>query len=143
MKFQPQAAARADHIACRGAGRKAGGKDRPVTTLEQRQVLEHVMRLVSGSGSLIPAQMSYVEHLKRFEYQTLKAGLRNTHGFARLCAATLCDAGRSVLPAGRRKRWADMSGNERAADRAARHRISPNSAMARLKITDTYLGSAF
>jgi len=25
--------------------------------------------------------MSYVEHLKRFEYQTLKAGLRNTHGF--------------------------------------------------------------
>ncbi|WP_244662055.1 integrase domain-containing protein [Mesorhizobium huakuii] len=81
MKFQPQAAVRADHIALQANWTK-GGRARtvPVTTLEQRQVLEHVMRLVPGRGSLIPAQMSNVEQLKRFEYQTLKAGLRNTHG---------------------------------------------------------------
>ncbi|MER9213503.1 integrase domain-containing protein [Mesorhizobium sp. M0663] len=145
MKFQPQAAIRADQIALQASWTK-GGRARtvPVTTLEQRQVLEHVMRLVPGGGSLIPAQMTYVEHLKRFEYQTLKAGLRNTHGFRHAYAqqryAVL--TGQSCPLAGG-KRWADMSGNERAADRAARHRISAELGHGRLKITDTYLGSAF
>lgn len=75
MKFQPQAAIRADQIALQASWTK-GGRARtvPMTTLEQRQILEHIMRLVPGGGSLIPAQMTYVEHLKRFEYQTLKAG---------------------------------------------------------------------
>ncbi|MER9338086.1 integrase domain-containing protein [Mesorhizobium sp. M0293] len=145
MKLQPQTAIRADHIALQASWTK-GGRARtvPVTTLEQRQVLEHVMRLVPGGGSLIPAQMSYVEQLKRFEYQTLKAGLRNTHGFRHAYAqqryATL--TGQSCPLAGG-KRWADMSGNERATDRAARHRISAELGHGRLKITDTYLGSAF
>ncbi|MER9177788.1 integrase domain-containing protein [Mesorhizobium sp. M0955] len=145
MKFQPQAAIRADQIALQASWTK-GGRARtvPVTTLEQRQVLEHIMRLVPGGGSLIPAQMSYVEHLKRFEYQTLKAGLRNTHGFRHAYAqqryAVL--TGQSCPLAGG-KRWADMNGNERATDRAARHRISAELGHGRLKITDTYLGSAF
>ncbi|MGX5844152.1 phage integrase N-terminal domain-containing protein [Mesorhizobium sp. ArgA1] len=145
MKFQPHAAARADHIALQASWTK-GGRARtvPVTTLEQRQVLEHVLRLVPGSGSLIPAQMSYVEHLKRFEYQTLKAGLRNTHGFRHAYAqqryAVLAS---QPCPLAGGKRWADMTGTERAADRAARHRISAELGHSRLKITDTYLGSAF
>lgn len=145
MKFQPQAAARADHIALQASWTK-GGRARtvPVTTLEQRQVLEHVLRLIPGAGSLIPAEMSYVEHLKRFEYQTLKAGLRNTHGlrhgYAQQRYAAL--TGQSCPLAGG-KRWADMSGNERATDRSARHRISAELGHGRLKITDTYLGSAF
>lgn len=145
MKLQPQAAIRADHIALQASWTK-GGRARtiPVTTLEQRQVLEHVMRLIPGGGSLIPAQLSYVEQLKRFEYQTLKAGLRNTHGFRHAYAqqryAVL--AGQSCPLAGG-KRWADMSGTERAGDRAARHKISAELGHGRLKITDTYLGSAF
>lgn len=145
MKFQPQAAARADHIALQASWTK-GGRARtvPVTTLEQRHVLEHVLRLVPGAGSLIPADMSYVEHLKRFEYQTLKAGLRNTHGFRHAYAQqryAVLTGQPCPLAAG--KRWADMNGTERAADRAARHRISAELGHGRLKITDTYLGSAF
>ncbi|MER9489689.1 integrase domain-containing protein [Mesorhizobium sp. M0563] len=145
MKFQPQAAIRADQIALQASWTK-GGRARtvPVTTLEQRQVLEHIMRLVPGGGSLIPAQMSYVEHLKRFEYQTLKAGLRNTHGFRHAYAqqryAVLTG---HACPLAGGKAWADMTANERYADRAARHRISAELGHGRLKITDTYLGSAF
>ncbi|TGU67781.1 integrase, partial [Mesorhizobium sp. M1C.F.Ca.ET.144.01.1.1] len=82
--------------------------------------------------------------LKRFEYQTLKAGLRNTHGlrhaYAQQRYRTL--TGRAC-PLADGKRWAEMSSNERAADRAARHKISAELGHGRLKITDTYLGSAF
>lgn len=145
MKFQPQAAIKADHIALQGSWTK-GGRARtvPITTLVQRQVLQQAARLVPGSGSLIPTQMSYVEHLKRFEYQTLKADLRNTHGFRHAYAqqryAILTG---QACPLAGGKSWADMNAHERAADRAARHKISAELGHGRLKITDTYLGSAF
>ncbi|MET3524053.1 phage integrase N-terminal domain-containing protein [Mesorhizobium abyssinicae] len=145
MKFQPEEAIRGDHIALKPSWTK-GGRARtiPITTLEQQQVLQEAKRLVPGRGSLIPAQMTYVEHLKRFEYQTLKAGLRNTHGlrhaYAQQRYRTL--TGRAC-PLADGKRWAEMSSNERAADRAARHKISAELGHGRLKITDTYLGSAF
>lgn len=89
MKFQPEEAIRGDHIALKASWTK-GGRARtiPITTLEQRQVLDEAKRLVPGRGSLIPVQMTYVEHLKRFEYQTLKAGLRNTHGHLLTIAPT-------------------------------------------------------
>ncbi|WJR67089.1 phage integrase N-terminal domain-containing protein [Neorhizobium sp. CSC1952] len=145
MKFQPQAAIRGDHIALQASWTK-GGRARtiPITTLEQRQVLQHVVKLIPGRGSLIPAQLTYVEHLKRFEYQTLKAGLRNTHGFRHAYAQnryrTLTG---QACPLAGGKKWADMTAKEREADRAARRQISAELGHGRLKITDTYLGSAF
>lgn len=145
MKFQPQAAIRADHIALQPSWTK-GGRARtvPITTLEQRQVLEHINNLVAGRGSLIPAQLSYVEHLKRFEYQTLKAGIRNTHGLRHAYAQnryrTLTG---QACPMSGGKTWVDMSATEREADRTARRQISAELGHGRLKITDTYLGSAF
>lgn len=145
MKFQPQAAIRADHIALQGSWTKGGrARSIPITTLEQQQVLQEALRLVPGRGSLIPAQMNYVEQLKRFEYQTLKAGLRNTHGFRHAYAQQRYRVltGQACPLAGG-KRWADMSASERAADRAARLKISAELGHGRLKITDTYLGSAF
>lgn len=145
MKFQPHAAIRVDHIALQASWTK-GGRARtiPITTLEQRQVLQHVAGLVSGKSSLIPAQLSYVEHLKRFEYQTLKADFRNTHGFRHGYAQTRYRvlAGQACPLAGG-KRWPDMTAEERDADRAARRQISAELGHGRLKITDTYLGSAF
>ena len=144
MKFQPRKAIHADHIALQSSWTK-GGRARtvPITTLEQRHVLEHVAKL-AGGGSLIPASLSYVEHLKRFEYQTLKAGVRNTHGLRHAYAQgryqTLTG---QACPLSGGKTWADMSQTEREADRAARRRISAELGHGRLKITDTYLGSAF
>lgn len=145
MKFQPHSAIRADHIALQASWTK-GGRPRtvPITKLEQRQVLEHIATSFPGNGSLIPAQFSYVEHLKRFEYQTLKANFRNTHGLRHAYAqnrySTLTG---QACPLTGGKRWADMSAKEREADRAARRQISAELGHGRLKITDTYLGSAF
>lgn len=145
MKFQPQAAIRGDHITLQASWTK-GGRARtvPITTLEQRHVLQHVMKLVPGRGSLIPAELSYVEHLKRFEYQTLKVNLRNTHGFRhayaqnryRVLTGQFC-------PLAGGKDWATMTQQERETDRAARRQISAELGHGRLKITDIYLGSAF
>lgn len=144
MKFQPKTAIRADHIALQASWTK-GGRARtvPITTLEQRQVLEHVAKLASGNGSLIPAQFSYVEHLKRFEYQTLKAEFRNTHGLRHNYAQARYKAltGQPCPLAGGKK-WADMTPKEREADRTARYRISAELGHGRLEITNTYLGSA-
>jgi len=145
MKFQPHAAIHSNHIALQASWTK-GGRARtvPITTLEQRQVLEHVAKLIGGRGSLIPANLSYVEHLKRFEYQTLKAGIRNTHGlrhgYAQDRYRTLTG---QACPLSGGKSWADMSAKEREADRSARRQISAELGHGRLKITDTYLGSAF
>lgn len=145
MKFQPHKAIRADHIALQGSWTK-GGRARtvPITTLEQRQVLEHIAAAFPGNGSLIPAQLSYVEHLKRYEYQTLKATFRNTHGLRHNYAQTRYKtlSGQDCPLAGG-KRWQDMTPKEREADRAARRQISAELGHGRLKITDTYLGSAF
>ncbi len=145
MKFQPHTAIRADHIALQASWTK-GGRARtvPITTLEQRQMLEHVAKLASGKNSLIPTHLSYVEHLKRFEYQTLKANFRNTHGFRHAYAQNRYKtlAGQTC-PISGGKRWKDMNQKEREADRAARRQISAELGHGRLKITDVYLGSAF
>lgn len=114
MKFQPHTAIRADHIVLQASWTK-GGRARtiPITTLEQRQVLEQVAKFIPGRGSLIPAQLSYVEHLKRFEYQTLKAEFRNTHGFRHAYAQnrykTLTG---QTCPLSGGKTWVDMSQKE-------------------------------
>nr|WP_244561953.1 phage integrase N-terminal domain-containing protein [Agrobacterium tumefaciens] len=145
MKFQPLTAISADHITLKSSWTK-GGRARtiPITTLEQRQVLEHIMRFVPGQGSLIPAHLSYVEHLKRFEYQTLKVNLRNTHGFRHAYAQSRYKVltGQPCPLAGG-KAWATMTQQERDADRAARRQISAELGHGRLKITDIYLGNAF
>lgn len=145
LKFRPQTAIRADQISLQGSWTK-GGRARtvPITTLEQRQVLHHITTLVKGQGSLIPAELTYVEQLKRYEYQTLKVGLRNTHGFRHAYAQQRYKAlTGSASPLAGGKSWKEMTGRERDADRAARRQISAELGHGRLKITDTYLGSAF
>lgn len=145
IKFQPQAAMRGDHIALQASWTK-GGRARtiPITTPEQREVLYRIATFIKGRGSLIPPQLSYVEQLKRYEYQTRKAGYRNLHGYRHAYAQKryLTLTGLPCPLAGG-KRWDAMTDKERAADRAARRQVSAELGHARLKITDTYLGSCF
>lgn len=58
-----------------------GGRPRsiPVLTQEQRQLLAEVRQL-AGSGSLIPPDRSYREHLRVFERETASVGTGHTHG---------------------------------------------------------------
>ena len=116
----------------------------PITTLDQRHALQHVATLVKGQGSLIPAELTYVEQLKRYEYETYKAGLRNTHGFRHAYAQRRYQTLAGLpCPLAGGKTWKEMTGKEREADRAARRQISAELGHGRLKITDTYLGRAF
>lgn len=144
MKFRPHAAVRGDFIALQASWTK-GGRARtvPVTTTEQRRVLQHVLQLVKGQDTLIPNRLSYVEHMKRYEYQTAKAGLRNTHGLRHAYAQRRYQilTGRPCPLAGG-KLWMAMSLSEQLEDRAARRQVSAELGHARLKITDIYLGSA-
>ncbi|MBY2985671.1 phage integrase N-terminal domain-containing protein [Rhizobium leguminosarum] len=145
IKFRPQVAMRADHITLQGSWTK-GGRPRtvPITSLDQRHALQHVATLVTGQGSLIPAELTYVEQLKRYEYETYKAGLRNTHSFRHAYAQRRYQSLTGLpCPLAGGKAWKEMTGKEREADRAARRQISAELGHGRLKITDTYLGRAF
>lgn len=145
MKFRPHVAIHTQHITLHSSWTKGGrGRTIPITTTEQRRVLQHVAELVKGRDSLIPSHLTYVEHMKRFEYQTAKAGLRNTHGLRHAYAQRRYQmlTGRPCPLAGG-KSWKAMSAAERVADRAARRQVSAELGHGRLKITDTYLGSAF
>jgi integrase len=142
IKFTPSYAIKPDRIVLKSSWTK-GGRPRaiPVTLEYQRWVLSEVRRLVPGDGSLIPAGSNYVEQLKRYEYQTLEAGLRNTHGFRHAYAQrryqTLTGWSCPLLGGKRRHQMTDA---EREQDRAARLQVSSELGHNRLAITDTYLG---
>lgn len=80
IKFIPGYADQGDHLLLKASWTK-GGKERtvPIRTTEQRELLDRAHRL-AGRGSLIPGSRSYVEQLRIYEGQTLRAGLSQLHG---------------------------------------------------------------
>lgn len=80
IKFIAAYADHGDTLVLKGSWCK-GGREReiPITTEGQRHLLDAV-HAQCGQGSLIPAQMSYIEQLERFKYQCGKAGIDNVHG---------------------------------------------------------------
>lgn len=80
IKFQPAYADRGDHIALKGSWCK-GGRERtvPITMPEQRTVLNEAHAL-AGSGSLIPAHLTYIQQRHVYDGQCKAAGLSNMHG---------------------------------------------------------------
>ncbi len=80
IKFRPGFADRGEQIVLKASWTK-GGKTRtiPVRTHVQRDLIDRVQRLV-GSGSLIPADRSYIQQLRVYERLTANAGLSRMHG---------------------------------------------------------------
>ncbi len=80
IKFRPGFADRGEQIVLKASWTK-GGKMRaiPVRTHVQRDLIDRVQRLV-GSGSLIPADRSYIQQLRVYERLTANAGLSRMHG---------------------------------------------------------------
>lgn len=80
IKFSPSYANQGDHIRLKASWTK-GGRARtvPITNDEQRQLLEEVKALTKG-GSLIPAQLNYIQQLHRYERQLRNEGLSKLHG---------------------------------------------------------------
>ena len=51
----------------------------PITNDEQRNLLEEIRAFAEG-GSLIPAELNYVQQLHRYERQLRNAGMSKLHG---------------------------------------------------------------
>jgi len=79
IKFNPSNAMQGDHIKLKSSWTK-GGRARtvPIRNDEQRDLLQEVKALAKG-GSLIPAQLNYVQQLHRYERQLRNAGLSKLH----------------------------------------------------------------
>jgi integrase len=141
IKFQPRYADRGDCIALKGSWTK-GGRPRlvPITTAEQRAVLNQARQL-AGGGSLIPPHKTYIQQRNTYDGQCKAAGLSRMHGLrhhyaqARYealtgwkCPAAGGPVARALTPA------------QRMLDFLARQTISEELGHERPQITAVYLG---
>ena len=80
IKIQPEWADRGNQLALKDTWTKGGrAREIPIRNDEQRQLLDEAKSL-AGRGSLIPADRSYVNQLRRFEHQCAAAGVHRIHG---------------------------------------------------------------
>ncbi|HAG2282234.1 TPA: integrase [Salmonella enterica] len=120
-----------------------GGRPRsiPVLTQEQRQLLAEVREL-AGSGSLIPPDRSYREHLRVFERETASVGTGHTHGLRHAYAQRRYEelTGRKPPVLGGRSRRT-MRREERRRDDKIRQQISEELGHSRISVTSIYIGN--
>jgi site-specific recombinase XerC len=141
IKIRPAQADHGDRLVLQASWTKSGReREIPIATVEQRQVLDHAKEL-AGKGSLIPADKSYVQQLKRFEYQCNKAGIDHVHGhrhaFAQQRYAELTGW---LCPAAGGPHSKQLTARQKATDREVRLIISRELGHAREQITAVYLG---
>lgn len=80
LKINVSRAWQGDSLKLEGSWCKGGRiRDIPIRTAEQRQVLTEAREL-AGHGSMIPAERSYIQHLKMYENQLSAAGISRAHG---------------------------------------------------------------
>lgn len=141
MKFMPSYADRGDHIKLKSSWTK-GGKEReiPIINAEQREVLNAAAKM-AGSGSLIPPARTYVQHLRIYEKQTVRAGLNRMHGLRHQYAQNRYEAltGWKAPKAGGPARH-ELDPVQKRRDIEARYRISRELGHERLSIVRIYLG---
>ena len=141
IKFSPSYAVQDDHIKLKSSWTK-GGRARtvPIRNDEQRRLLEVVKMLVKG-GSLIPAQLNYVQHLHRYERQLRDAGLTKLHGLRHAYAQQRyleLTGWRAPVVGGPTSR--QLKPEQLAPDHEARAIVSSELGHARIEIAAVYLG---
>lgn len=141
IKFQPSYADRGDHIALKGSWTK-GGRERTVliTTTEQRDVLQAAHRL-AGTGSLIPADKTFIQQRHVYDGQCKAAGLSNMHGLRHQYAQSRYEAltGWKAPAAGGPQRQS-LTMPQRLLDTEARESISKELGHNRAGIVSVYCG---
>jgi hypothetical protein len=141
IKFQPRYADQGDRIVLKGSWTK-GGRPRgvPITTPEQRAVLDAVHRL-AGGGSLIPALKTYIQQRHAYDGQCKAAGLSHMHGLRHHYAQARYEALTGwKSPAAGGPAACALTANQRLEDALARQRISEELGHERAQITTVYLG---
>jgi hypothetical protein len=141
LKIRPGWADRGDTLRLKDSWTKGGrAREIPIRNTEQRQVLDEAKRL-TGKGSLIPADRSYVEQLRRFEYQCDRACIDRVHGHRHQYAQERYRelTGWSA-PADGGPRSRELSREQKAIDREARLTISSELGHEREQVTAVYCG---
>lgn len=140
IKICPEWADRGDRLALKESWTKGGrARDIPIRNDEQRQVLVEA-KVLAGRGSLIPAGRTYVEQLRRFEYQCAMAGMHRVHGHRHQYAQTRYrELTGWLAPAAGGPRSKELTPVQREADREARLTISAELGHDRAQITGLYL----
>ena len=141
LKIQPALADRGDRLVLKDSWTKGGrAREIPIRHVEQRQVLDEAKR-VAGRGSLIPADQSYVQQLRRFEYQCDRAGIHRVHGHRHQYAQERYRelTGWSA-PAAGGPRSKELTREQKLIDRDARLTISRELGHEREQVTAIYCG---
>jgi len=142
IKIQPNLADKSALLWLKPSWTK-GGREReiPIRTMEQRELLNRARQL-AGKGSLIPSHKTYVQQLRLYEGQCIRAGLSRMHGLRHAYAQKRFEelTGFKAPTAGGPTRNA-LSTDQRALDKEARAVISNELGHNRIAVTRVYLGS--
>ena len=141
LKIQPGWADRGDTLVLKDSWTKGGrSREIPIRTAEQRRVLDEA-KGIAGSGSLIPADRSYILQLRRFEYQCDKADIHRVHGHRHQYAqARYRELTGWSAPAAGGPRSRELTREQRSIDREARLTISRELGHEREQVTAVYCG---
>ena len=143
-KIKPHEADQGNRLVLQGSWCK-GKKQReiPIRTDEQRKLLERAreLALTTPEGSLIP-EKTYVKHIKVYERQTYKAGIRAPHGLRHAYAQARYEelTGWPCPAAGGPARKDLKTDREKALDDRARGIISEEMGHGRRQILALYCG---
>ena len=124
-----------------GSWTKGGrGREVPIRTAAQRDVLERATVLAAG-GALIPPTRRYREQRQVYEYETARVGLTRMHGLRHAYAQERYQelTGWAAPVAGGPTR-AQLTPAQRVRDLDARLRLSAELGHGREEITTAYLG---
>ena len=141
IKIRPEWADRGDKLILKDTWTKGGrSREIPIRNEEQRRVLDEAKAL-AGRGSLIPADKTYIDQLRRFEYQCSAAGTHRVHGHRHQYAQTRYrELTGWAAPAAGGPHSKDLTPAQREIDRQARLTISQELGHGREQVSSIYLG---
>jgi hypothetical protein len=141
IKFSPTYADRGDHLQLKASWCKGGrAREVPIRTAEQRALLADVHRL-AGKGALIPAHRTYIQQRRIYERHSARAHLSKLHGLRHAYAQhRYHELTGFACPAAGGPTSRQLTDEQRAADHAARLRVSRELGHEREQITAVYLG---
>jgi hypothetical protein len=141
IKIQPTWADRGDRLVLKDSWTKGGrAREIPIRNVEQRLVLDAAKR-IAGKGSLIPADTTYVQQLRRFEYQCDRASIHRVHGHRHQYAQDrYYELTGWPSPAAGGPRSQELTPEQKSIDHRARVIISRELGHEREQVTAVYCG---
>lgn len=150
MKIIVSEAAQGNNLVIQPSWTKGGiGRTMEITNQEQREWIAKTIQQVNNSQSLIPQNKTYKQHLRQYQEQTKKMGLKRCHGLRHAYAQRRYNEITQQLsrtntplpcPIDQNNCSKKLSTFEKSIDRQAREIISRELGHSRLAITKIYIG---